>query len=110
MYNYRKLTPQQRAEVLAGRKARGYPWHVLPHVWAEKTYMLSGACFEHKHVLVASERLTEFSEALVRGFEKDLQGVVHAWAVLPNHWHVLGHVDLPAFRKWIARLHNGKST
>ena len=37
-------------------------------------------------------------------------GIVHAWVVLPNHYHVLGEVDLTAFSKWIARLHNGKAT
>jgi putative transposase len=110
MYNYRKLTPEQKAEALAQREARGYPWHAPPHSWGENTYMLSAACFEHKPIMLASRRLAEFADALLRGVEQTLGGAVHAWAVLPNHYHMLARVDLGAFRRWIARLHNGKST
>jgi hypothetical protein len=30
-YRWRRLTPKQRAELLAWRKARGHPWHSPPH-------------------------------------------------------------------------------
>jgi putative transposase len=110
MYDYRKMTPEQRAEVVAARKARGYPWHSPPHSTGESTYLLSGACFEHKHILASPTRLTEFEAALLAGFDEEAGGTLHAWVVLPNHWHILGNVDLSLFRKWIGRLHNGKST
>ena len=72
--------------------------------------MLSGACFEHKHVLADAARLTEFGDALVEGFKHGASGTLHAWVVLPNHWHILRRVDLAQFRKWIGRLHNEKAT
>jgi putative transposase len=54
--------------------------------------------------------LTEFSEALVLGLKADLGVDVHAWVVLPNHYHLLVQIDLEVFRPRIARIHNGKST
>jgi len=110
MYEYRKMTPEQRQQVVEARMASGDPWHAPPHFTGDNTYLLSAACYEHSHFLNTPSRLSEFFDILIRGIEHDLQGTVHAWVVLPNHYHVLSQVDLTAFRKWIARLHNGKST
>jgi len=110
MYDYRRMTPEQRAATVAQREARGYPWHAPPHSWGENTYMLSTACFEHKPILARPHRLAEFADMLLRGVKEAVGGTVHAWFVLPNHYHILARVDLGEFRRWIARLHNGKST
>ncbi len=112
MYQYRLMTPQQRAEVVAERKANGYPWHAPPHFGGDeaKAYMLSAACFEHRELLVTPNRLSEWTRALLDGVEHELGGRVHAWVVQPNHYHVLASVNLKDFRAWIARKHNGKST
>ena len=111
MYEYRKMTPEQKAAVVAERIARGYPWHAPPH-FAEgvNTYVLTAACFEHQEILTTSSRLDEFTEALVRGIEQQVNGKLYAWVVLPNHYHLLAELDLATFRGWIGRLHNGKST
>lgn len=111
MYDYRTMTPQEREEVVAERKRRGWPWHAPPHFGGEtNTYMISAACYEHSPVVASPTRLTEFSEALVLGLKADLGVDVQAWVVLPNHYHLLVQIDLDVFRPWIARIHNGKST
>ena len=111
MYDYRKMTPEERAAVVAERIARGYPWHAPPHFEESvNTYMLTAACYEHKTILTTPSRLHEFSEALVQGIEQHVNGKLYAWVVLPNHYHLLAELDLAVFRAWIGRLHNGKST
>jgi len=111
LYSYRKMTPAERAEVVAARKAQGWPWHAPPHFdtgvgW----YVISAACYEHREVLCTVERLSEFSLALLGGLQGELKAEVQGWVVLPNHYHLLLRTDLDQFRRWIARLHNGKST
>jgi len=111
LYNYRKMTPAERAEVVAARKAQGWPWHAPPHFGAEVGwYVISAACYEHHEILCTAERLSEFSTALLCGLRGELKAEVQGWVILPNHYHLLLRTDLDRFRRWIARLHNGKST
>jgi len=105
------MTPEQRAAVVAERKARGFPCHTPPHFdEGVNTYMLTAACFEHQRILSTDSRLNEFSEALVCGVEADIKGKLYAWVILRNHYHLLAELDLAIFRQWVGRLHNGKST
>ena len=111
MYEYRKMTPAERAAVLAERKAQGFPLHEPPHFEEGiNAYMLTAACFEHKKMLTSANRLEEFTNALINGVQSEAKAKLHAWVVLPNHYHLLVQVDLAVFRHWIGRLHNGKST
>ena len=111
MYDYRQMTPKQRAAVVAERKKRGYPWHAPPHLGGqEETYLVSAACYEHREVLTTVSRLEEFTKALIEGMKTRPGGEVHGWVILPSHYHVLATVDLARLSPWIARLHNGKST
>ena len=111
MYEYRRMTPAERQAVVAERKLRGFPWHEPPH-FAEgvQRYMITGACYEHREFLSTSARLSEWTEALIGGLRDELGLQVHAWVILPNHYHLLLDADLAAFRRWVGRLHNGKST
>src|SRR5438045_2982014 len=90
MYNWRKLTPEQRIEILEYRKNQRLPYHSPPHRagrWTDK-YLVSAACYEHKPIIGTSvRRMTDF-EASVLAIAS-LHGTVHAWAVLPNHYHLL---------------------
>jgi putative transposase len=70
MYEYRDMTPRQRAEVLAERNARGYPWHAPPHFPGEDAYMPSVACYERRATLRTRARLTELADVLVRDYGK----------------------------------------
>ena len=90
MYQWREMNPPMRARVLAIRRQLGQPWHSPPHREAEHpVYLISGTCFEHRHVIGGSEeRMAAFSEELLDVL-RDAGATVHAWCVLPNHYHVL---------------------
>jgi putative transposase len=89
-YLWRKLTATQRQDLMAWRKRRGLPWHRPPHQANEKArYHLTAACFEHRHYISYSpERMQSFSATLLEVFYKR-DARVHAWCVLPNHYHAL---------------------
>ncbi len=111
MYEYRKMTPAEKEAVLAERKARGFPLHEPPHFEeGVNTYLLTATCYEHKEILTTPARLEEFTRALIEGIRSEAGAKLHAWVVMPNHYHLLAEIDLAVFRSWIGRLHNGKST
>ena len=89
-YLWRKLTPKQRDELLAWRKHQGLPWHRPPHRAGEKTrYHFTAACFEHRHHIGHSrERMESFCATLLGVFAQR-DALIHAWCVLPNHYHAL---------------------
>lgn len=65
-------------------------------------FHLTAACYEHADVIGASlERMRQFSEALLQTLE-ELKAVVHAWCVLPNHYHLL--LKVPELKDVIASL------
>ena len=75
---------------MAWRKQQGLPWHRPPHRASEKIYYhVSAACFEHKpHIGFSRKRLEVFCQTLLESLQT--QGAsVHAWCVLPNHYHAL---------------------
>lgn len=90
MYDWRKMTPEQRQEALRLRKQKGYPWHSPPHLIGRTAYYhLIAACYEHKAVIgIFPARLAEFPERLLN-LMKELMAIVFAWCVLPNHYHLL---------------------
>src|SRR5712692_6418876 len=73
MYDYRKMTPEQRREAVEYRRLRKCPWHSPPH-WEFAgllQFMISGACYEHKHIIgVTRERMTECESALLGACEQ----------------------------------------
>jgi putative transposase len=60
MYDYRKMTAEQRREAVEYRRLRERPWHSPPH-WEFAgllQFMISSACYEHKHIIgVTPERM-----------------------------------------------------
>ena len=92
MYEYRRLTSEERIELLEHRRARGYPPHSPPHpVRDQPLYLLTATCYEHVCRMEAQCRRQQVLDAL---FEQFTSGgmEIHAWAVLPNHYHLLVHV------------------
>jgi putative transposase len=89
-YIWRKLTTRQRENLMAWRKRQGLPWHRPPHQASEKTfYHISAACFEHqRHIGRSMKRMEEFCGTLLEVF-RARNALVHAWCVLPNHYHAL---------------------
>lgn len=101
MYLWRKLTPEQREDVLQRRKRASRSWHTPPHpLGGEGEYHLSAACYEHKpHVGFSPERMDQFAADLLAA----LSGIeAHAWCLLPNHYHL--HVTTPELEQTVALL------
>jgi putative transposase len=90
VYLWRKLSPQQREDLMACRQHQGLPWHRPPHRASEKThYHLTAACYEHHPFIGHSEeRIQSFSHTLLTVFQ-NRAALIYAWCVLPNHYHAL---------------------
>ena len=89
MYNYRKQTPQQKAEILYQRQANSFPLHEPPHFrLAKGWFLITAATYEHKQYFhTEAEQAWLFAE-----LQKELQIVnirISGWVVLPNHYHLL---------------------
>ncbi len=91
MYNFRKMSPEMRAEVVAWRKANRLPWHSPPHgkMGYSNRYLVSAACYEHHYYIgVSPERMTECEKEILSVCQQ-FGSEVYAWCVLPNHYHLL---------------------
>jgi putative transposase len=112
MYEWRKMTDDQRAAALTERKARRLPWHAPPHFEyaGEQRFIVSAACFEHTPVIgVSTERMVECESALIQICE-DLDVRLYAWCVLPNHYHLLVKTDaIKELLRSIGKFHGSSS-
>ena len=96
MYDWRKMTPKKREETLQIRKIRGYPWHRPPHFTGHdldteryRAFHLSAACYEHCPFIGTSpERIAQCEEQILSELKPHCDEI-HAWSVLPNHYHIL---------------------
>jgi putative transposase len=95
MYDYRKMTPEQRIEVVQYRREKGRPPHSLPH-WEfkrDQQFLVSAACYEHVPIIGATpERMTEFEKTILETYGKHTT-TIYAWCLLPNHYHILLKTD-----------------
>jgi|SRR5438876_1566308 len=107
-YLWRQLNKKQRAELLAWRKARGYPWHSPPHRpnFGHLRFLISASCFEHCHYIGYSpERMGNFSRDLLAVFATHTDQTF-AWCVLPNQYHALVETpDVKALLRELGLLH-----
>ncbi len=89
MYEYRRLTPAQRAEIVQQRLTKGYPPHSPPHpIQDQSFYLLTAACYEHKCHIKTEERRKQLLDLLFEQFINS--GIeLRGWVILPNHYHVL---------------------
>lgn len=111
MYDYRKMPAQERAEVVASRRAQHRPWHAPPHFQQrEGIYFIFAACFEHRHVVASPERRDELQGLLLTILSPDDGLHLLGWVILPNHYHLLLECDLPLLAQMLGRLHNRTST
>lgn len=106
MYEYDKLSQEQRNALVEERKMRGFPLHHPPHPVREQTcYLLTVACYEHQHYMTAAARRQQILDLL---FEQVvLYGIqMYAWAVLTNHYHLLTRVPVfDALKVVFQRVH-----
>ena len=111
MYDYRKMTPAQRAEIVKQRRARLRPWHSPPHGTTNGDgYLITATCFEHKSVIGKNPaRMTVCEEEVLSRVHKFCTEV-HAWCVLPNHYHLLATtIRLKELVKELGRFHGRSS-
>ena len=111
MYDWRKMTDDERVCALAARKAQGFPWHRPPHPGqGEGTYHLSAACFEHVHIIGHSaERIAKCERELLKTLRSHADTVT-AWAILPNHSHALAETtSLKTLLEAIGQFHGRTS-
>jgi putative transposase len=111
MYRWRRLTPEQRKEVLEHRQRLRLPWHGPPHYVGDSgLYLLSAACYEHRPIIgVCPERMAKF-EADLLGTTHEHSQTVFAWTVLPNHYHLLVHApNIKGFLEALGQLHGRTS-
>jgi len=111
MYDWRKMTDRERQEALAARQAERRPWHGPPHqVTDERFYHLHAACYEHAPFLGLSvARMADFESELLNLLKSCCERV-HAWCILPNHYHLL--VETPGLKLTtgaLGRLHGRTS-
>ncbi len=93
MYEYRKLSREEREKLVEERLRLGYPPHRPPHLALDQAcYLLTAVCYEHRPHMHTTERRQQILDQLFEQFI--LQGmVVLAWVVLTNHYHVLVKVS-----------------
>ncbi|MGI9212162.1 MAG: transposase [Methylococcaceae bacterium] len=107
-YRWRRLSPEQRIQVLAARKQEGRPWHSPPHfaVGQAMDYHITAACYEHRPMIGHSpERMEEFANDLLAVLEASTSQM-YAWCLLPNHYHLLVRVAvLNHLTQSLGRLH-----
>jgi putative transposase len=88
-YEYRKLPPKEREEIVKYRQTHGYPLHAPPHPFrGAGVYLITAANFEHRAIMSLSERRTEFETRLLNAIKEITEEII-AWVILANHYHIL---------------------
>jgi len=109
MYNYRQLTEEEKRQLVEERRAQGFPAHSPPHYVAEgHDFLFTAACYEHVAHMHSAERrqlLLEhcFEEAEAAGL------TIHAWVVLPNHYHLLARPTNNDLHSFFGHVHGATS-
>ena len=109
MYEYRKLSAEQRTQLVEERLARGFPPHSPPHFTDQPGhYLLTAACYEHRSHMQAAKRRKQLLDSLFEAFTH--QGLeIRAWVILPNHYHLLLFTPEPAHFGRILRKVHGRT-
>jgi putative transposase len=95
MYDYRRLSLEEQRQVVFRRLQRGFPAHEPPHIFKDAAqYFITAACYEHRCHLIDERRRRDFAARLHDTAVSQAKGVVHAWVVVPNHYHMLWEGEL----------------
>jgi len=111
MYRWKKLTCEERKQVLSTRKAKRFPWHSPPHLSGNTNlYFITAACYEHKPVIGHSiQRISNFENEILNLLSSNKNNVL-SWCILPNHYHLLLYTEnLKQSNSILGRLH-GKTS
>ncbi len=106
MYNWRKMTLEERDSTLHHRRLQHLPWHSPPHFGGHELYLVSAANYEHAPILGRNpERLEAFEKSWLEAMQSS-NSQIHAYCINPNHWHgLIGTLNLKCTLKSIAGLH-----
>jgi len=108
MYEWRKMTEEERGKILAERKARRLPWHSPPHLEFEGfvSFIITAACYEHAHIIGKNpQRMADFEQDILQTCHKS-EAKIFAWCILPNHYHILIRTEkIEHLRREIKNLH-----
>ena len=109
MYEWRKMSTEERQATLRLRMQQKRPWHAPPH-WKYEglvRFIVTASCYEHQPIIGESlERMVEFETELLTTCN-DFGVTVYAWCVLLNHYHILIQTDkIAEFQKdGLGKLH-----
>jgi putative transposase len=112
MYDWRKMTPEERAHALEKRRSQHLPWHSPPHLdlAGEHSYIITAACYEHAPIIGNTAARMAWCEEAILEVCRVAGAEVYAWCVLPNHYHVLLKTDrIKDLRQGLGRLHGRAS-
>ena len=113
MYEWRKMSDDERREELSFRKDSAHPRHSPPHSKEEgwNRYHLTATNFEHAVIIGKStDRMRTFSDELCSALSLGGDSAIYAWSVLPNHWHALvGCGELKELMEQLRLLHGRSS-
>ena len=111
MYEWRKMTHEERYIARKERHLKSFPSHNCPHLEGDsQIYHIFSSCYEHKNILTLKEnRLELFQEQLLQFCSNHSQSL-YAWCILPNHYHILLKTDdLKNFVKEHGKFHGRTS-
>ncbi len=104
MYAYRKMTQEERQQILKTRRERGFPLHAPPHFYdIAGEYLITTACYEH-HPIFADPDDLAWLEAEVLTALSEAHLSCSAWVFLPNHYHLLLETKSLAIVSEVLRL------
>jgi len=111
MYEYRKMTPEERKQVIRERKERGFPLHAPPHFkGVGGFFLITAACYEHKHIFDSPELLSYLMDETLEGFAK-AHLEYQAWVFLSNHYHLLVETpDISIVSEVLRKSHSRTAT
>lgn len=106
MYEYRKLTPEQKIIIVQERLAKGYPPHSPPHpVENSEFYLITATCYEHKCRINSAERRQQLLNQLFEQFTYQNMEIL-AWVVVQNHYHLLvNNIDFKILSNTLRLIH-----
>lgn len=111
MYDFRKMSLEERQRVLQSRRERGFPLHAPPHLRGVKgEYLITAACFEHQHIFGDPDDLSWLADEVLSALTD--AGLPHpAWTFLSNHYDVLLETeDLSVVSQILRVLHSRIAT
>jgi putative transposase len=106
MYQYRQLSKQEQRALVEERLRKNFPRHSPPHpIHDAPYYLITAACYEHRHRLNTSQRRQELLRQLLETFQQKNINVI-AWVVLSNHYHLLTEtVNFTWLSQALRRIH-----